>query len=291
MIKVGIIGSGNIGSDLLVKIIRSEHLKCELFCGRSANTQGMKFAGSQGVSTSDKGIEALIQRNDIDIIFDATSAESHKKNLIHLESTRAFIIDMTPAKTGVLCVPDINIDEAIKSRNVNMITCGGQAAVPISVAICDGLSVMPKYIETISTISSMSAGPGTRNSLDEYIQTTQSAIKHFTGVADAKALINLNPASPPINMATTVMVETSETNIKAATLRFNECILRLRRYIQGIHVKVPPIYDHRRGCVMATVGVTGLGDYLPPFAGNLDIINCAGIMVAESYAKAIGKSK
>lgn len=284
-LNVGVIGSGNIGSDLLVKITRSQHLECKIFCGRNLESPGMQFAQQKEVNVSDRSIDALIEQTDLDIIFDATSAETHFENLSKLESTGALIIDMTPAKTGFLCVPDINLEEAVKERNVNMITCGGQASVPIALAICKGLQDLPKYIETISTIASLSAGTGTRDSLDEYIKTTQLALKKFSGVKNTKALINLNPATPPINMSTTVMVETEETHLTQVTIEVQKCVDRLQRYIPGIHIKVHPVYDDRRSAVVTTIGVTGMGDYLPSYAGNLDIINCAGIMVAESYAK------
>lgn len=284
-LNVGIIGSGNIGSDLLVKIIRSQHLECKIFCGRDLESPGMKFASQKKVHVSDRSIDALIEQKNLDIIFDATSAEAHIENLSKLESTGALIIDMTPAKIGLLCVPDINLEEAVKERNVNMITCGGQASVPLARAICKGLQDPPKYIETISTIASLSAGIGTRDSLDEYIKTTQSALKRFTGVENTKALINLNPATPPINMSTTVMIETEETNITQVTIEVQNCVDRLQGYIPGIHIKVHPVYDHRRSAIITTIGVTGMGDYLEPFAGNLDIINCAGIMLAEAYSK------
>lgn len=283
MIKVGIIGSGNIGSDLLVKIIKSKHLECEIFAGRRLNTPGMQFAKSKGINISELGAEALKKNKKIQIVFDATSAQSHKEHLHILQTLNALIIDLTPAKTGVLCIPDINLNEALKSQNVNMVTCGGQAAVPIAMSICNALSKKPNYIETVSTISSLSAGPGTRNSLDEYLNTTQSALKEFIYINDTKALINLNPASPPINMTTTVMVETQETNMTQVESSVHKCLERLKGYIPGIHFKVPPIYDYRRRCILVTIGVNGSGDYLPSFSGNLDIINCAAIKVAESY--------
>jgi len=284
-LDVGIIGTGNIGSDLLVKVIRSQHLKCKIFCGRNLESPGMQFALQKKVNVSDRSIDALIEQTNLDIIFDATSADTHFENLSKLESTGALIIDMTPAKTGFLCVPDINLEMAMKERNVNMITCGGQASVPIARAICNGLQDRPKYIETISTIASLSAGIGTRDSLDEYIKTTQLALKRFTGVENTKALINLNPATPPINMSTTVMVETEETFLTQVTIEVQQCVDRLQRYIPGLHIKVHPVYDPRRSAIVTTIGVTGMGDYLEPYAGNLDIINCAGIMLAEAYSK------
>lgn len=286
-LNVGIIGSGNIGSDLLVKVINSKYLECKVFCGRNFSSPGMQFASKKGVNVSDRSIDAIIDQPNLEIIFDATSAETHYEHIAKMERTKALIIDMTPAKTGALCVPDINLEGALKARNINMITCGGQASVPISLAICKGLQVRPNSIETVSTIASLSAGPGTRNSLDEYLKTTQLALKQFTSVKNTKALINLNPATPPINMSTTVMVETEEIDLTRVLIEVQSCVTRLQEYIPGMHMKVPPVYDHRRGAIVTTIGVTGLGDYLPSYAGNLDIINCAAIRVAEHYAKSI----
>jgi acetaldehyde dehydrogenase len=288
-LNVGIIGSGNIGSDLLAKVIRSKYLECKVFCGRNLNSPGMQFALQKEINVSDRSIDALIDQPNLEIIFDATSAETHYENLAKLESCNALIIDMTPAKTGVLCIPDVNLKDALKARNINMVTCGGQASVPISIAICKGLQVRPKSIETVSTIASLSAGPGTRNSLDEYIKTTQLALRKFTGVKNTKALINLNPATPPINMSTTVMVETEESDIKRVSIEVQNCVERLQKYIPGMHIKVNPVYDHRRRSIVTTIGVTGLGDYLPSYAGNLDIINCAAITVAENFSKIVTK--
>lgn len=289
MISVGILGSGNIGSDLLAKIIKSKYLECEIFAGRRLDSPGMQFAKSKGISISEFGAKAFIKTKNIKIIFDATSAQSHKEHFHILNNLNCLIIDLTPAKTGVLCIPDINLEEALLSKNINMVTCGGQAAVPIAMAICSVLSKNPNYIETVSTISSLSAGPGTRNSLDEYLYTTQLALRKFVNVKQTKALINLNPAKPPINMTTTIMVETNETNITKVVIAVEACLKRLKKYIPGIHFKVPPIYDYRRACILTTIGVNGSGDYLPAYSGNLDIINCAAIKVAESYFEEQGK--
>jgi acetaldehyde dehydrogenase len=283
--NVAILGTGNIGCDLLVKVSKSKLLNCILFTGRRKNSEGLGFAQVYGVNGSHLGVDAFKSVHEIDIIFDATSAESHLKNLNALLKTGALIIDLTPGKTGRFCVPDVNLQDAKAAMNVNMVTCGGQAAVPIAQSICHCLKKEPSYIETVSTISSLSAGPGTRNSLDEYIFTTQQALTQFTGVKVTKAMINLNPASPPINMSTTIMVKTDQTEISDVEKSVKDCVERLKGYIPGMHFKVPPIYDYRRECILTTIGVYGSGDYLAAYAGNLDIINCAAIKVAENYAQ------
>ena len=283
--NIAILGTGNIGCDLLVKVLKSNYLNCSVFSGRRPNSQGLKFAEAHGVEVSHLGVDAFRLDRKIDIIFDATSAESHLENSKFLIDTGALIIDLTPGKTGNFCIPDLNLQDARTAMNVNMVTCGGQAAVPIAHSICQGLKKEPHYIETVSTISSRSAGPGTRNSLDEYIFTTQQALTQFTKVKATKAMINLNPAAPPINMSTTIMVKTDETDISNVKESVNDCVERLKGYIPGMHFKVPPIYDHNRGCLLTTIGVYGSGHYLPAFAGNLDIINCAAVKVAEDYAQ------
>lgn len=282
-IKVGIIGTGNIGTDLLMKIQRSPYLECSIFTGRNFSSSGMLKAASLGVKTSDRGIDILINEPNIcDIVFDATSASNHLKHAPILKELGKFVIDMTPAKVGTLCVPAVNLEEAIKSDNVNMITCGGQASIPLAYAIS---KVHPEltYIETISTISSRSAGPGTRINIDEYIAATEMGLKKFTGIEHSKAMINLNPAKPAIDMQTTVIIEINNPNLKEINNELRNIVKIIQQYVPGYEIIVEPTYDIDK--LLVTVKVEGLGDYLPKFAGNLDIINCAAIAVAEKYAQ------
>ncbi len=281
-IKVGIIGTGNIGTDLLIKIQRSKYIECTIFAGRNLSSAGMIKATSMGIKISDRGIDAIIDNPNIcDIVFDATSASSHIVHAPILKDLNKFVIDMTPAKIGTLCVPAVNLDEAIKSDNVNMITCGGQAAIPIAYTISKTLPNL-KYIETISTISSRSAGPATRINIDEYIDATEKGLKLFCEIDETKAMINLNPAKPAIDMQTTVITEVENPDIKKITHEINLIVKTIQQYVPGYELIVPPTYD--MGKLLTTVRVQGLGDYLPKFAGNLDIINSAAIIVAEKYA-------
>lgn len=282
-IRVGIIGTGNIGTDLLIKIQRSQYLECSIFTGRNLASPGMRIAASMGIRLSDQGIEPIVNEPNLcDIVFDATSAKSHLSHAPILDKLGKFVIDMTPAKIGTLCVPAVNLDEAVESRNVNMITCGGQASIPIAYAIS---KVHPEieYIETVSTISSRSAGPATRINIDEYIETTEKGLRIFSGAKEAKAMLNLNPANPAIDMQTTVMAEMKTPNLKQISIEVEKIAQQIQRYVPGYHIVVLPTYDNHR--LLVTVRVQGLGDYLPKFAGNLDIINCAAVEVAEHFAQ------
>ncbi|BBN58981.1 acetaldehyde dehydrogenase (acetylating) [Hydrogenovibrio marinus] len=281
-VTVGIVGTGNIGTDLLMKIQRSKYLECSIFAGRNLASSGMSRAASMGVRVSDEGIDAIVNQPDLcQIVFDATSAGSHLIHAPILKSLGKFVIDMTPAKIGLLCVPEVNLEKAINSNNVNMITCGGQASIPLAYAIT---KVHPEinYIETVSTIASRSAGPGTRINIDEYIEATEKGLKKFCKVENAKAMINLNPANPAIDMQTSVLVEVDNPNIKKIELEIDQMVSRIQRYVPGYKLVLHPTYDSGR--LLVTVRVQGVGDYLPKFAGNLDIINCAAINVAEHYA-------
>ena len=285
-INVGILGTGNIGTDLLLKVQKSKKLQCTLFSGRNFFSKGMKIGKKLGVEVSDEGLDAFFRVSaPFDVIFDATSASAHSKNYKQLKKLGALLIDMTPAKIGEFCVPALGLDIYERGQSLNMVTCGGQASIPLIKSVTDALDSVPDYTETISTIASLSAGPGTRNSLDEYIQATQLGIKQFTGVKEAKALINLNPASPPITMQTTVMIKCEAPNMINVIKKVEECVTLMQNYVPLYNLAVPPVYDVNRECVVVSVRVEGNGDYLPKYAGNLDIINCAAIYVAERLAE------
>lgn len=285
-INVGILGTGNIGTDLLLKIKKSPTLKCTLFSGRSLFSKGAQIGKKLGVAVSDEGVDAFFHAlAPFDVIFDATSASAHLKNHGRLEKLNALLIDLTPAKIGDFCIPALGVDYYERGKTVNMVTCGGQASIPLIKYITDALGVVPEYAETISTIASLSAGPGTRNSLDEYIQATQLAIKQFTGAKEAKALINLNPASPPLTMQTTVMIKCAAPNMISVANNVERCIEIMQSYVPNYNLAIPPVYDENRKCIIVGVKVEGNGDYLPKYAGNLDIITSAAIHIAERLAK------
>lgn len=283
--RVAILGTGNIGTDLLVKAMRSDALECALFVGRNLRSDGMQKASQLGVPISDRGLDAIVQQADgIDIVFDATSAAAHMDHWPVLQKLGKTVIDMTPAKIGELCVPAINTEQIIESRarNINMITCGGQASVPIANAIA-AVQDDIDYIEVASSIASRSAGPATRANLDEYIETTEQALIKFSGAKQAKAVLILNPARPPIDMQTTIYAKIKNPDLPAIRASVDAMIKRITQYVPGYQLIVPPTIEG--GKVMTTVKVLGNGDYLPRYAGNLDIINCAAIGIAERIAR------
>lgn len=278
--RVAIIGTGNIGADLLVKIQRSSYLKCTKFIGRNYYSKGMQFARQFDVELSDRSINAIIDDPDCcDIVIDATTASAHKVNAPILKALGKYVIDMTPSQIGEMCIPAINGDESIGYDNINLITCGGQAIVPIAYAI--SLVAKVKYHEMVSVISSKSAGPGTRANIDEFTQTTKKAILKFSGVEKAKAIITLNPAEPPITMHNTLYSLIDNPDMVEIRKSVNEMVERLKVYVPGYELLVEPTFDTNRIVTMVTV--KGRGDYLPSYSGNLDIINCAAVRMAELY--------
>lgn len=288
-IPVAIIGTGNIGSDLLIKVQRSRYLTCTLFTGKNPQSAGIARAKEMGIPVSYDSVRALTDNpKTADIVFDATNAEQHCLHAPVLRRLKKFVIDMTPSKIGTLCVPIVNLKEGVSSWNVSMISCGGQANIPVIKAVTDMCPGVP-YVEVVSSISSKSAGIGTRNNIDEYTQTTSDAIVALAGVPRAKTIIILNPADPPILMHNTVYVPMAEPDMERISTAVSGVISRITRYVPGFSLITPPFYDHGRVTIMTQV--VGLGDFLPVFAGNLDIINCAAVAVAEAYAKKRLQSK
>jgi acetaldehyde dehydrogenase (acetylating) len=282
-LKVAILGSGNIGTDLLIKSLRSPFLDCTLFAGRNLSSPGMVKANSLGVKISDQGInEVLRDSEQWDLMFDATSAIDHIHHWSLLEKLGKMVIDMTPARVGKMCIPAINLKECLQYRNINMVTCGGQASTPIAYAISQAQSEID-YIEVVSSIASRSAGPATRLNIDEYIETTENALKVFSNAQLTKTILILNPAQPCIDMQTTIFARIKNPDLKKIQAQVKKIVGSIQVYVPGYKLLVPPIIENDRVVVM--IKVQGLGDYLPQYAGNLDIINCAAIAVAEEYAK------
>ena len=281
--RAGIIGTGNIGMDLLLKVIRSEFLECSIFTGRDSESKGIQKAKEMGIRTSADSIQAILNEPDIcEIVFDTTSAKAHLAHAPILKKLGKFVIDLTPSRFGEMCVPAINLKDSVKAENVNMVTCGGQAMVPIAKAL---MEIHPeiKYIEVVGTISSKSAGPGTRANIDEYTQTTKDAVKHYSGVPKAKALIILNPAEPPIRMHNTIYAEINNPKLDEIREKVAKVAEEIRKYVPGYKITLEPTYENGRLTTM--IEVEGRGDYLPKYSGNLDIITSAAIQVAEEYAK------
>lgn len=283
-LRVVILGSGNIGTDLLLKVQRSKFLTCTMFVGRNLSSPGMAKAISMGIKVSDESIQAIVKNPDLcDLVFDATSAKDANNHWKILEKMGKIVVDMTPAKLGGLCIPSVNLEDVSTMQNVNMITCGGQASIPIAHLIGAIHKDQVDYIEVVSSIASRSAGPATRLNLDEYIDTTELGLKLFSNAKITKAILILNPANPCIDMQTTVFAKIKNPQLDRLTEELNVLIASIKKYVPGYELLVPPIYENGR--IIITVKVQGLGDYLPKYAGNLDIINCAAIAVAEEYAK------
>lgn len=281
--KVAILGSGNIGTDLLIKTLRSPYLDCTVLIGRSLNSNGLQKAESLGVAISTESINHIVKNPECcDIVFDATSAKDHFIHAPILKKLNKFVIDLTPARVGEICIPAVNLSECLSKPNVNMITCGGQASIPIAYAIGQTHKDVD-YIEVVSSIASRSAGPATRLNLDEYINTTEFGIQRFSGAKRTKAILNLNPAIPCINMQTTILAKVKNPNLPLLQQKVSEIVEKIKKYVPGYEIVLNPMLENERIIVM--LRVKGLGDYLPEYAGNLDIINCAAISVAEEYAK------
>jgi acetaldehyde dehydrogenase len=281
-LKAVILGSGNIGADLMMKLKRSPLVECSALVGRNLSSPGLAKAQAEGVRISADGI-GFIEKNPelCDIVFDATSAASHMEHAPTLQALGKLAIDLTPAKIGQFCVPSVNLADSLQALNVNMVTCGGQASAPIAYALGQTHDDI-EYLEVVSSIASRSAGPATRRNLDEYIHTTEAALKAFSGARHTKAILNLNPAVPCINMQTTLFAKVANPDIEAFSARLDQIVAEIQQYIPGYQIIVAPKMDGGRVTVM--MRVVGRGDYLPSYAGNLDIINCAAINVAERYA-------
>lgn len=281
-IKVGILGTGNIGSDLLFKIQRSKILECGIFAGKNPDSENIKRVKAMGIPTSYNSIQAIVENPECcDIVFDATSARSHIEHAKILKKLKKFTIDLTPSKIGKMCVPFLNMDECLKENNVNMISCGAQATIPIIFAIKKVHQEMP-YVEIVSSMASKSAGIGTRDNIDEYTQATSDSIRELTGTPQAKAIIILNPAEPPIFMHNTIYAKIENPKMDPLLREINKTVEDIRKYIPGYKLTLKPVYENNRLTTMSQV--IGVGDFLPKFAGNLDIMTCAAITVAESYA-------
>ena len=278
-IKVGIIGPGNIGTDLMYKVMKSKNLEMYMMAG-IVESEGIKRAAKLGFKTSTDGVNAVAMDPNIKIVFDATSAKAHLYNAPILKAAGKIVMDMTPAAVGPYVVPCANLDELSNEDNFNMVTCGGQATIPIVYAINKVADC--SYAEIVATISSLSAGPGTRANIDEFTETTRKALEIVGGADVAKAIIVLNPADPPIMMTNTIYTlvkNVDEDKIKKAV---DDIVKEVQNYVPGYKLKVPPIVDGNK--VTVIVQVEGAGDFLPKYSGNLDIINQAAVAVADKVA-------
>ena len=280
---MAVIGPGNIGSDLMYKIFRSKYLEMGMMAG-IVESEGIKRAASHGVAVSTEGVKAVAVRKDIKIAFDATSASAHLRfNGPALKEAGIVSVDLTPAAVGPYCVPSVNLDQLRDEPDINMVTCGGQATIPIVHAVARVAGAA--YAEIVACISSKSAGPGTRANMDEFTETTSKALEVVGGADKGKAIIVLNPAEPPLMMTNTILVRVKDPSagIDRITASINEIVDELKAYVPGYRLRVPPILEGDK--VTTIVQVEGQGDFLPAYSGNLDIINAAAVAAAEKIAQ------
>ncbi len=278
-IKAGIIGPGNIGSDLMYKIMRSKNLQMRIMAG-IVESEGIKRAAGLGFATSTEGVLAVAEDPEVQIVFDATSASAHKKHAPILKEAGKIVFDMTPAAVGPFVVPCVNLDQLTEADNFNMVTCGGQATVPIAYAI--NRVADSEYTEIVSSLASKSAGPGTRANIDEFTETTSEALRTIGGSDRSKAIIILNPAEPPIMMMNTIFAIVKNPDEKTIRESVEDMVRRVQQYVPGYQLRVPPILDGNK--VTVIIQVEGAGDFLPRYSGNLDIINAAAISAADEIA-------
>lgn len=287
--RVALIGSGNIGTDLLYKALRSSLLEPVWMVGVDPASEGLARAKALGLRTTHEGLAGLMPHladDRVRIVFDATSAYAHKVHAPLLAAAGVIAIDLTPAALGPYCVPPVNLLAHVGSRalNVNLVSCGGQATIPMVAAVS---RVQPvEYGEIVATVASRSIGPGTRQNIDEFTRTTAAGVEQVGGARRGKAIIVVNPADPPIIMRDTVHCLTESTPDEAAITESVLAMVReVQRYVPGYTLKNGPVFDGRR--VSVYLEVAGIGDYLPRYAGNLDIMTAAAVRTGELFAEAL----
>lgn len=280
-LKVAIIGPGNIGTDLMYKVLRSNKLELCMIAG-IVESEGLKRAASMGIPTTALGINPILEDEEIQLVFDATGAKAHLAHAPLLKKAGKIAIDLTPAAIGPYVVPAVNMGEHFDSPNINLVTCGGQATIPIVAAV--GRVAPVRYAEIVATISSKSAGPGTRQNIDEFTQTTARGIEVVGGAGRGKAIIILNPADPPIMMRDTIYCELEEpANEQHIRKSVDEMLAVVQSYVPGYRLRVPPLVQGN--LVTTMIEVEGAGDFLPNYSGNLDIITAAAVGIAERLAE------
>lgn len=279
-IKAAIVGPGNIGIDLMYKLFESSCIELSTVIGIYPDSKGIQLAQEHGLKTSCSGMEEMLSDNEIKLVFDATSAAAHLANAEAYRRAGKIVIDMTPAMVGPFVVPAVNMEMNFAADNINMVTCGGQATIPMVAAINSAADV--EYAEIVATIASKSAGPGTRANIDEFTETTARGICEIGGAERGKAIIVMNPAEPPIMMRDTVYARVKNQNYEAIEAAVKAMEKKVQEYVPGYRIKTGPLFDGDKVTVM--LEVEGAGMYLPKYSGNLDIMTAAAKAAGEKVA-------
>ena len=292
-VTAAIVGSGNIGTDLMYKLLRSDWIEPKWMIGIDPTSEGMKRAAENGLATSVEGAAWLAQLPEPPaIVFEATSAYVHRAIAPLYERLGIRAIDLTPAAIGPYVIPPVNLSEHVDRPNINMVTCGGQATIPIVHAVSQVCPVA--YAEIVATVSSRSAGPGTRQNIDEFTRTTSAAVEKLGGGARGKAIIILNPADPPLMMRDTIYCSLPEcADADAVTASVRKRVAEVQSYVPGYRLTADPQFDEIGGRrrVAVFIEVEGAGDYLPAYAGNLDIMTAAATRVGEEVARSLAAGR
>jgi acetaldehyde dehydrogenase (acetylating) len=287
-VRCAILGSGNIGTDLMIKLLRSQALELVAMGGIEPKSEGLARARQAGLEVFENGIDGILTMRPLpQIVFDATSASAHLAHAPRLKEAGIAAIDLTPAAVGNFVVPAVNLDERIGAPNLNLVTCGGQATIPIVAAVSRVTQV--EYAEIVATIASASAGPGTRQNIDEFTATTARGLERLGGARRGKAIIVLNPADPPIMMRDTIYVRFGHgASAEEITASIRRMVGEIQQYVPGYRLRAEPLFEEDQVTVM--IEVEGAGDFLPRYSGNLDIMTAAAARVGEETARNLMRS-